>query len=70
MEPELEEVTSDVREVAGVPLLVFQVLHRHPPARRLLPREDGRIEQAAFCIGERERERERKRELKDYFTQS
>ena len=59
MEPDLEKVASDVRERAGVPLLVFQVLHRHPPAGRLLSREDGGIIQAALCSkgGGREREK-------------
>ena len=57
MEPDLEKVASDVRERAGVPLLILQVLRRHLPARRLLPREDGRVEQAALCSkGEREKE--------------
>lgn len=52
MDPEFENVSTDVGERWGVNMSQLQVLLNHPPARRLLATEQSRIEQVPFCVGE------------------
>ena len=51
MDPEFENMSTDVRERRGVNTSQLQVLLNHPPARRLLTTEQSRIEQVPLCVG-------------------
>ena len=51
MDPEFENMSTDVGERRGVNTSQLQVLLDHPPAGRLLATEQSRIEQVPFCVG-------------------
>ena len=55
MEPELEQMSPDEGEGAGVFLGLLQVLLYNPPAGWLLSREEGWVEQVALWEGRRGR---------------
>ena len=49
IEPQFEDVSTDVRERRGVGAGQLQILLHHSPDGRLLPSKDGRIIQVPFC---------------------